>query len=673
MLASAKRLFGLIDVKEKGDFIIVEGLPADSLSRDIKRIWGTSKVANNLFHRFTNSSIVIYKFYAIELEYILNTILTGSYSSTSRVSAKAVIQKLYENTWLMNTKTYPELTLNEDALKVFKKIPLESQTDFFRAYDEKTQQYVLRGYMLAAPPGSGKTLSGLMLAEQLGSTLTVVVCPKIAIHKPWIETVETEYKKGPRTYWTSTMSRPIDGKDQVVICHYESISRIIEQIKLISRKRVFVILDECHNFNDVKSQRTENFVNLCNNLGDSLIGLVWASGTPLKALGSEMIPFLRTADPYFTPKVETSFKKIFGVSQARAVDVLSHRIGLSSFKVEKKAVVSGEPIETTIKVKFKGMEDYTLEKIRLDMQDYIQERVKYYKEHRKKHEELFNLCLDTFYKTLKKSDEIDDFNRYKKGVKTVGSTMDLKPYSELITWLNKYENKTIVPALPSTLRNQFKDVKSVIKYTHLKIRGEALGRILGKKRTQCNVDIIKHTDLSTIIDASEKKTLIFSSFIEVVKETDKKLKGQGYKPLIVYGETNNELPAMVKRFGEDINANPMIATYQSLSTAVPIIMANSVILLNQPFRAHEREQSISRVYRLGQDSQVRIFNVLLDTGEVPNISTRSLDIMKWSQDQVDMMMGTTSPGISVESMDYISDAIIPWMTNINPQITASNW
>lgn len=86
-------------------------------------------------------------------------------------------------------------------------------------------------------------------------------------------------------------------------------------------------------------------------------------------------------------------------------------------------------------------------------------------------------------------------------------------------------------------------------------------------------------------------------------------------------------------------ANPLLATIQSLSTAVPIICANTVIFLNQPFRSNDKEQAIARVARLGQDEQTYVWDVLLDTKGVPNISTRSDEILQWSMEQVAIIMG----------------------------------
>jgi hypothetical protein len=124
-------------------------------------------------------------------------------------------------------------------------------------------------------------------------------------------------------------------------------------------------------------------------------------------------------------------------------------------------------------------------------------------------------------------------------------------------------------------------------------------------------------------------------------------------PMAVYGKTNADLNATIKQFEADIDINPLIATFQSLSTAVPLVMADTMIMLNSPFRTYIYEQAISRIHRLGADTQTTVYVMHLDTGDKPNISTRSADIMQWSKEQVEAIMGITSSFDVTEDGDGI--------------------
>jgi hypothetical protein len=48
---------------------------------------------------------------------------------------------------------------------------------------------------------------------------------------------------------------------------------------------------------------------------------------------------------------------------------------------------------------------------------------------------------------------------------------------------------------------------------------------------------------------------------------------------------------------------------------------------------------VARCKRLGQDEDVYVYDIVLDTGEAPNISSRTIDIMTWSRSQVDEILG----------------------------------
>jgi hypothetical protein len=211
--------------------------------------------------------------------------------------------------------------------------------------------------------------------------------------------------------------------------------------------------------------------------------------------------------------------------------------------------------------------------------------------------------------------------------------------------------------LPSDMKAVFKEAKTLVKYRSLKIQGECLGRILGRIRIDCHIDMVKHIDFKTIIDEAEKKTVIFSSYIEVCEETLKSLEKDKRKPAKVYGQYTKQLSQTVNTFMTVDDVNPFIATYASLSTAVPLIVANTMILINSPFRAYIQEQAISRIHRLGADTAIFVYECSLDTGDNPNISTRGIDILKWSQDMVKAITGTDSifeTGDIVETVDGLN-------------------
>jgi hypothetical protein len=78
---------------------------------------------------------------------------------------------------------------------------------------------------------------------------------------------------------------------------------------------------------------------------------------------------------------------------------------------------------------------------------------------------------------------------------------------------------------------------------------------------------------------------------------------------------------------------------QTLSTGVTLVEANTVIFLNQPWRYVDRVQAEDRVHRIGQDTPVNIYLYVLDTGGEPNLSTRMEDIISWSREMFEGIVG----------------------------------
>lgn len=195
------------------------------------------------------------------------------------------------------------------------------------------------------------------------------------------------------------------------------------------------------------------------------------------------------------------------------------------------------------------------------------------------------------------------------------------------------------------LREGFKSNRSVIKYVELKIMGECLGGVLGSKRAEVHREMIAHAGLEKYVNDAVAKTLIFTSYVSVVKDMAEYFKRLEFSPVLVYGDTNKELTQMLQEFERNPALNPAIATYMSLSTAVPMTMASTAIMFNAPWRDHERVQARARLDRLGQTNPVTFVNVTLDTGSLPNISTRAQDILEWSKQQVSQIMGTDAAGL----------------------------
>lgn len=661
----------------------ITGLRFLYVCRDLEKYIG-AKMLYSILDNVSYSRLVFSMFYLPDFYHAINTLLTDPKFKRRIRSGRellAIRTELEKIPLIANIKTINETEpnaipkLDKSKLnKIFNNIKLfDYQDKFIDDCIWKSKLLGLNGYLLDAPPGAGKTAASISLMEVLDADTIIVVCPKKAVNDVWDETINRIYKE-PQSY---SMSLPVlhgpskpagfDINDHFIVCHYESLGKLNDYLKSIKipNKKYAVVLDESHSLNSHNSERSIQFRELVSKIDP--IFCLWMSGTPIKALGTETMTMFATIDRLFDKSVYKSFLKVFGISGVYAISVMAHRLQL----VRSEIKTNGSGVEQythKVKVTLQNGADYTLKTISNKMIDYVKERKEYYQKNAKKYEDDFFSSIEVYRSRVVKGRgdtnffraDLEDYLSKAKTLHNGYSPTDPK-HKQYVLECNYYEDKVIIPRLPNDVKKVFRKAKSVYKYVELTIMGEALGNILGKARSRCNADMVKQlvadakvisedgeiyqSNLPDLILNAQAKTIIFTDYVEVVKETEYQLKLKGFKPISIFGETTsgNGLALQTKIFKEDSEINPLITTYKTLSEAVPLTEANRVIFLNLPFRSGTYEQAVKRANRIGQTLDVDLFEVTLDTGEEPNISTRNEDILKWSEEQVALILGKKLP------------------------------
>lgn len=663
--------------------VTITGLRFLYVCRDLEKYIG-AKMLYSILDNVSYSRLVFSMFYLPDFYHAINTLLTDPKfkrrirSGRELLAIRTELEKipLVANIKIINS-TDPSAIPKIDKSKlnkIFNNIKLfDYQDKFIDDCVWKSKLLGLNGYLLDAPAGSGKSILSVSLMELLNVDTIIVVCPKKAVNDVWDETINRIYKE-PQPY---SMSLPVlhgpnkpagfDINDRFIVCHYESLEKLNDYLKSIKipNKRYGIILDESHSLNSHNSERSIQFRELVSKIDP--IFCLWMSGTPIKALGTETMTMFATIDRLFDKSVYKSFLKVFGISGVYAISVMAHRLQL----VRSEIKTNGSGVEQythKVKVTLQNGADYTLKTISNKMIDYVKERKEYYQKNAKKYEDDFFRSIDVYISEVSKSrgdtvkfrSELEDYLSKAKTLHNGYSPTDPK-HKQYVLDCNHYEDKVIIPRLPNDVKKVFRKAKSVYKYVELTIMGEALGNVLGKARSRCNADMVNQlvidakvisedgeiyqSNLPDLILNAQAKTIIFTDYVEVVKETEYQLKLKGFKPISIFGETTsgNGLALQTKIFKEDSEINPLITTYKTLSEAVPLTEANRVIFLNLPFRSGTYEQAVKRANRIGQTLDVDLFEVTLDTGEEPNISTRNEDILKWSEEQVALILGKKLP------------------------------
>lgn len=653
-LESADFFFSLlpyVQVAENGNQIQISGFQTRNYSTDIEKRWGTTRITKALFTTLGNRQLSFYLFFGPEMIYVTHRLMQVR-TRTSKSNLQRLESLLYENTWISKADQQPALPIHWDAIKENLKVqPLGAQIAFLQSYATNTPKLNLRGSLMAAPPGTGKTLAGFMFHLAMQTEVMIVVAPLNSIDEVWVDTVRTRFKSKPK-YWASTSNFPPDGTEEYIFCHYEALDKVIPLATKLHGKKITVWLDESHNMNEMSAQRTQKFIQFCKTADARHV--VWASGTPLKAIGSEAVALLTTIDPLFNEEVAQRFTGIYGVTTGRALDILNNRLSKITFKIDKADVVDNPKDTQTIYVDTKTAHDYTLTQVKANVRDFVEDRFKFYKGKADDIADEVKVGMDTISDRLLK-DDMNDFARYKADVEHLHKYFDPRADKDVVKACRRYEDEIIYPLMNPQEKKAYKWAISRYKYISLVIRGEALGLVITKMRIDANLSMVPHVPMKQVIDQAEKKTLIFTSYVKIADALKERATELGYHPLVVYGGTNHMLSDIRDKAANDPNANPIIATYPSLSTAVPMTMCNVVWLFDAPFREYVRDQATSRVDRLDQDSIVRILNTLLDTRPEDNITTRSAEILQWSKSMVDAMLGFKSADIS--SVDSEGDEV----------------
>lgn len=190
--------------------------------------------------------------------------------------------------------------------------------------------------------------------------------------------------------------------------------------------------------------------------------------------------------------------------------------------------------------------------------------------------------------------------------------------------------------------------------------GEALGKVMTRRRIECFKSMAREIDFDEAIDSTTLKTVVFTSFVEVAEVVYERMQIDR-EPLRVYGQYTKDLAATVKMFGENQLTNPLIATYASLSTAVPLVMANTEILIDLPFREYTLNQAISRVHRIGNTTGTFIYKFTIGDGFPENVVSRGFDIISWAKGQAEEITGVRSPltmlDVSSPTAESISESM----------------
>jgi len=635
------------------------------------------KKSVQLFRSYSFSEITIDSFFLLELSVIVRMIIDGNtkYSSwVNHKSLKNLLEVILRDTWL-NPNEYNGLNKFElNMKKIDERMaikPLDFQLTIFETYESVKNILGYNGMLIDAATGTGKSNMSLMLAEACEADYVIMITMKANMETVWLDTL-TNDKKDNYTYkkkvnredvWLSLDAyKNISYNNQrFILFNYEAIDKLFAIMPYIKHKKTVIIVDEAHNFTSLNSARKNNLVRFCKDSNSKDILLL--SGTPIKATSLDMMPYLELIDPKFNPVVSARFKKLYSSPNNILKTCIPIRYGSFSVKIEKE-VLNLAPIEySTIVVKLKDGDKYTLTNIKEDMKNYITFRIKELEDNIAYFKEEYNRLLSQVKINSNIPNEVwIDYSNNFKLVNDYYEKRQLMFHTDLIKNVNDFEKQIILPILKGEEKLKFKEASVVLKYPMLKVRGEVLGKVVLGARIECHKEIAKVLNYD-ILNSTSAKSIIMSSYIDVCEAAYEACKKQGFNPVKIYGAETKNQTANIMKFKEDPNIDPAIGTYPSISTGHHLVEGDLVLLMDVPFRTYTLDQAIARVYRMGQKNIVHALYTKLDTGEDYNINSRNIDILKWAKDAVEEITGNTIKGLDFDKGKEIANELSAGLEN----------
>ena len=650
--------FNIVKVEERNNITYVLNVSGEVVKDLVDTTWRHPQLGKYLFTYVGKTFFSFNSFFAPDVVFIINKLVSsGKYGWKTVELLTEVKDKLYKHTWLSRTlKTYPTL-VDTAGLNQFKLAAYPKQRAFFKQLDITLSKYGTRGYLLAGVPGSGKTYVGLATSICLKPTSkyrpTIIISPKNARESVWQESITTSLFKKGRSVWVYDTDQELTNGYDYYVFTPESVDMALVLGRVLTKASIsyFTIIDESQRFNEMTAIRTHRVIELCSLCPDEYF--LWLSGSPIKKLGSEMIPFLIAADPVlFDKDTQARFRKIWGVSPGLASEIFYNRFHdeiaftISDVDAGKKPA---DYQDILIKVPDAEAQPFLISSISDEMTKYMQDRLALYQADLDHHKTVIRRTFSAYEDTLTTPDQISEWNLYKDRYNR-DKYNEPNVTSYVKQWVRNYERQKILPNVGISLRAEFPTSVSIVRTMTERVRGEALGKVVAKRRAECAYLLASHADIPSIISNAEAKTMIFASNKMPLQKLAEDLKKLGFLPKVL--STSSDIPA----FRTDPKVNPALTTFSFLSESVPFLMANWLIMLNKPFRQYTWEQTCARIARKGQTRTAHIRGLVLDTGDVPNISTRGDMIINSCRSDLRGLIGEDFSGPVTSVTDPLYDA-----------------
>lgn len=642
-----------IIIDEKENKIFIKGINYDKFLIRIKDMYETKSV-NKLFTKnytpFTQklwekkkipgykrkiTNLEVDLFFASELYNILMQL--GDYYNLRYYRRMA--EYIKKNTYLDNLDKNLDVKVDINRLNsilndAYK--PKDFQEEFIKKYFEYKEIYDLDGYILSFDQGLGKTFTAACISELIHPDQTIIVCMN-TLKENWANELRLYFKKYndierfKREVYVYGVSKPKEySKDtRYIIVNNESINKIFPLVK--NTNSTMIIVDESQNFRNLDSLQTKNMLKL-KQITKSKDNLMM-SGTPIKANPSEIVPAMMMIDRTFTLDLAKLYIKAFTSNTDTLSDVVQTRFNRTIYRKTKDQVLDlPSKTVTNFKLEYKDEDPYLMINVKKRVADRFQEILESYKDE-------VDSVKDEFRETTLKYSSQDRTTTLDY-IKFVDKGQDYESvHDSLYDLYDGFIKNNVYPNIKDKDElKRYKYVVSVYVYITQKCFFLAMGEVLPKIKAKAFNELYDNNKdlIYKMINNNPKKTVIFSTIVEVVDHIYDDLNKNDIKAVKITGSVKNRMD-IINQFREDDTIDVLVATSQTMGTGVTLVEANQMMVFCPPYRKADFDQACDRIYRIGQTHPVNIYNIIGSTSS-KDITTRMTDILDWSDQMVSSVL-----------------------------------
>ena len=597
-----------------------------------QKLWEKKKIPGYK-RKVTNLEVDL--FFASELYNILMQL--GDYYNLRYYRRMA--EYIKKNTYLNNLDKNIDVKVDINRLNsilndTYK--PKDFQEEFIKKYFEYKEIYDLDGYILSFDQGLGKTFTAACISELIHPDQTIIVCMN-TLKENWANELRLYFKKYndierfKREVYVYGVSKPKEYSNDTryIIVNNESINKIFPLVK--NTNSTMIIVDESQNFRNLDSLQTKNMLKL-KQITKSKDNLMM-SGTPIKANPSEIVPAMMMIDRTFTLDLAKLYIKAFTSNTDTLSDVVQTRFNRTIYRKTKDQVLDlPSKTVTNFKLEYKDEDPYLMINVKKRVADRFQEILESYKDE-------VDSVKDEFRETTLKYSSQDRTTTLDY-IKFVDKGQDYESvHDSLYDLYDGFIKNNVYPNIKDKDElKRYKYVVSVYVYITQKCFFLAMGEVLPKVKAKAFNELYDNNKdlIYKMINNNPKKTVIFSTIVEVVDHICDDLNKNDIKAVKITGSVKNRMD-IINQFREDDTIDVLVATSQTMGTGVTLVEANQMMVFCPPYRKADFDQACDRIYRIGQTHPVNIYNIIGSTSS-KDITTRMTDILDWSDQMVSSVL-----------------------------------